>query len=219
MNTTKLYLVRHGAIISVSGKRYIGQIEAPLSESGVEQAWALRNWLEPVRFSQIFCSDLTRSERTAKIITGQKDTPIQVRSGLREINLGAWEGFTFQEIALRSPAEYEARGRDLENWRPPGGESFADCRKRVLPLLHEILSASQGNVLLVVHAGVNRLILCEALGIPTGNLMNLGQDSGCVNIIEYSDERCRLLLLNHVPYGTEPATQSAPIKAQFAAMK
>ena len=202
MNPTTIFLVRHGAVISVNGKRYIGQIEAPLSDLGVEQAWALRNWLEPVNFSQVFCSDLTRSQRTAKIITGQRDVPIHVRQELREISLGDWEGFSFREIAHRFPAEFEARGRDLENWRPPGGESFADCRSRVLPVLNEILSHSSGNILVVAHAGVNRLILCAALGISTGNLMNLGQDYGCLNIIDYSEQRCRLQLFNYAPLGT-----------------
>jgi hypothetical protein len=44
-----IYLVRHDTFISVAGKTFIGQIEAPLSEEGVQQAWALRKCLEPTR--------------------------------------------------------------------------------------------------------------------------------------------------------------------------
>jgi probable phosphoglycerate mutase len=216
MSSTFLYLARHGAVINVNGKRYIGQIEAPLSERGVEQAWALRNWLEPVEFSMVLCSDLMRSQRTAKIITAQRDVQIRVCPELREISLGDWEGSSFREIARRFPAEYEARGRDLENWRPPNGESFADCRKRVLPFLNEIFSSSQGCILVVGHAGVNRLILCEALGIPTSSLMSLGQEYGCLNIIEYSDERRRLQLLNYAPLGTRAFQKAIPIDAARA---
>jgi probable phosphoglycerate mutase len=180
----------------------------------VEQAWALRSWLEPVEFTQVLCSDLTRSQRTAKIIIGQRNIPIQVRPELREISLGDWEGVSFREIAQRFPAEYEARGSDLENWRPPGGENFADCRKRVLSVLDEVLSTSHGNILLIGHAGVNRLILCEVLGIPIQNLMNIGQDYGCLNIIEYSDQRRRLQLLNYAPLETKPVMQASAIEAQ-----
>jgi probable phosphoglycerate mutase len=203
----------------VSGKTYIGQLEAPLSERGVEQAWALRNWLEPVEFSRILCSDLTRAQRTAKIITGHRQIPIQVRPELREVNLGDWEGVSFREIARRFPADFEARGKDLENWRPPGGESFADCRNRVLPVLNEVLSNAQGSILLVGHAGVNRLILCAALGIPTANLMCLGQDYGCLNIMEYSGQRCRLQLLNYAPLETRTAMQAAPVDSLRVAGK
>src|SRR5579863_5365047 len=199
MNPVVLYVVRHGAIISIAGKAYIGQTEAPLSEEGVEQAWALREWLADVPFTRIVSSDLSRSRRTAKIIAGQRTCPLEAFPQLREIHLGDWEGFTFEEIRERFPDDYAARGRDIENWRPPGGESFADCRARVTSALAEIVASSQGNVLLVGHAGVNRLILCSVLGIPVKNLHGIGQDYGCVNMIEYGPDRLRVQLMNYIP--------------------
>jgi alpha-ribazole phosphatase len=199
MSPTVIYLVRHGTIISVAGKAFIGQIEAPLREEGVEQAWALRQWLEPVRFSRLISSDLSRSQRTAKIIRGRRANPLEAMPDLREISLGEWEGLSFQEIRERFPEDYAARGRDIENWRPPGGESFADCRARVSSVLAEIVAGSKGNILLVGHAGVNRLILCSVLAIPVRNLHSIGQDYGCLNIIEYGPDRTRVQLMNYVP--------------------
>jgi len=199
MSTTIIYLVRHGAIISVARKAFIGQVEAPPSEEGVEQAWALRQWLEPVRISRVISSDLSRSQRTAKIILGRRTNPIEAMPALREISLGDWEGFSFREIRERFPEDYAARGCDIENWRPPQGESFADCRARVDRVLAEIVAGSEGNVLVVGHAGVNRLILCSALGIPVRNLHSIGQDYGCVNIIEYGPDQTRVQLMNYIP--------------------
>lgn len=209
LNPTTLYLVRHGAVISVSGKAYIGQIEAPLSEEGVEQAWALRKWLEPVHFNAAFSSDLSRAQRTCRIITGQRRILHDTLPSLREISLGEWEGFSFREIEQRFPEEFAARGRDIENWRPPAGESFADCRIRVLRTLNELLSQHQGNILIVGHGGVNRLVLCEVLGIPVKNLHSLGQDYGCVNIIDFSAKRTRVQLINYTPLLTRPVEQFA----------
>jgi len=205
MKPLVLYLVRHGAIISVAGKVFIGQTEAPLSEEGVEQAWALRKWLDAVRFSRVISSDLSRSQRTSKIIAGCCSTPLEAMPALREINLGDWEGISFDEIRERFPQEYEARGRDIENWRPPHGESFADCRARVYSALEDILMSSHGNILLVGHAGVNRLILCSVLGIPVKNLHRIGQDYGCVNIIEFAPHRARVQLINYTPLRAQPA--------------
>ena len=217
MTPTVLYLVRHGAIISVSGKAYIGQIEAPLSEEGVEQAWAMRKWLEPVRFSHVFSSDLSRAQRTCRIIAGSHSNSIEIVPALREISLGEWEGFTFREIEERFPEEYAARGRDMENWRPPGGESFADCRVRVIEALRGILDRSMGNVLMVGHAGVNRLILCDILGIPVANLHNIGQDYGCLNIIDFSGRHVRVRLLNYTPLYTRPVEQITSARKQHVA--
>lgn len=206
MNPIVLYIVRHGAIISIAGKAFIGQTEAPLSEEGVEQAWALREWLADVPFTRIVSSDLSRSCRTAKIIAGQRACRLEAMPQLREILLGDWEGFSFEEIRERFPDDYAARGRDLENWRPPRGESFADCRARVQGALDRILAGSQGNILLVGHAGVNRLILCSALGIPVGNLHTIGQDYGCVNILEFTRSRTRVQLMNYTPSPRAEAT-------------
>ncbi len=219
MNSTVLYLVRHGAIISVSGKAYIGQIEAPLSEEGVEQAWALRKWLEPVHFNHAFSSDLSRAQRTCRIVAGNRVPSIEIIPALREISLGDWEGFTFRDIEQRFPEEYAARGRDMENWRPPGGESFGDCRARVMEALHGILDRSRGNILLVGHAGVNRLILCDILGIPVANLHNIGQDYGCVNMIDFSGRRVRVNLLNYTPLCTRPVEQITTARELRAAGK
>jgi probable phosphoglycerate mutase len=95
----------------------------------------------------------------------------------------------------------------MENWRPPGGESFADCRVRVMEALRRILNCCQGNILVVGHAGVNRLILCDILGIPVANLHNIGQDYGCLNIIDYSGKHVRVNLLNYTPLYTRPVEQ------------
>jgi len=217
MNPSVIYLVRHGSIISASGKEYIGQNEVPLSEEGVEQAWALRKWLEPVHFNYAFSSDLSRTERTCRIIAGNRAKSIEVIPALREICLGDWEGFTFREIEQRFPEDYAARGRDMENWRPPGGESFADCRARVMDAFRGILDRSQGNILLVGHAGVNRLILCDLLGISVAKLHNIGQDYGCLNIIDFSRPRMCIKLMNYTPLSTRPVEQNTEARDRRAA--
>ena len=211
-----LYLVRHGAIIQVSGKAYIGQIDVPLSEEGVEQAWALREWLEPIRFSHLYSSDLSRAQRTCRIIAGSGGPAITTLPALREINLGQWEGVPFRDIEQRFPEEYAARGRDMVNWHPPEGESFHDCGVRVMKILDEILAGAQGNTLLVAHAGVNRVILCHVLGIPLANLHALGQDYGCVNIIDFSAARTRVKLLNYTPAFPQRPPQPAGLQAANA---
>lgn len=211
MNSAVLYVVRHGAVISIAGKAFIGQTEAPLSEEGVEQAWALRKWLTDVPFTRIISSDLSRSRRTAKIIAGQRACPLEAMPQLREIHLGDWEGFSFEEIRERFPEDYAARGRDMENWRPPRGESFADCRDRVQGALDRILAGSKGNILVVGHAGVNRLILCSALGVPVRNLHSVGQNYGCVNILDYSSGRARVQLMNYTPLPSPRAESTSQV--------
>lgn len=198
MQNRKIYLARHGRIANDgnSDHRYIGQIDVPLSAEGIRQAALLRQALARQEIGHIFSSDLTRSAHTAAIIAaGRGVTPVS-RADLREIAMGQWEGKTLADIARQCPADYAERGRNIVNYRIPGGESFADCQNRINAALAEILASTAGNVLIVGHAGINRLLLCQALGMPVAGLFRIGQDYGCLNILVNSDRQYRVQLLN-----------------------
>lgn len=192
-----IYLIRHGSIqVADDQHRYIGQVDLPLNEIGVDQAQALQQRFEHAVIHSIYCSDLSRSQQTAEIIATHKKTTITVRKDLREINLGEWENCTFAEIMQRFPQQFKARGKDIGYYSIPGGESFAQCSQRVVATFHDIMSTSHGNILIVGHAGVNRLLLCYMLGIPIGNLFRISQDFGCLNIIYCNHSRYCLKLMN-----------------------
>ncbi|NLW25311.1 MAG: alpha-ribazole phosphatase [Clostridia bacterium] len=192
-----IYLIRHGKIDLKDGeRRYIGQIDIPLTEEGREQAKALALKLRQLKIEAIFCSDLSRSLDTAREIAKEQELVPLARKDLREISLGKWEGLKFAEVAQRYPREFKQRGADIGYFRPPGGESFADCSQRVQAAFYDILSNKHKNILIVGHAGVNRLIICHVLGLPLNNMFRIGQDYGCTNIILKGKFRFRVKLLN-----------------------
>jgi len=212
----KIYLVRHAAIPAPRGRTYVGQAERPLSEEGMRQALRLRLLLKDVAVEEIVCSGISRSMHTAEILREGRDVGIRVCESFREISLGAWEGRSFAEITRRFPAEFKARGEDLEHWRPPRGESFGDLRDRVLPAYRSLLASTAGDLLIAGHAGVNRVIVCEAMGIPLANLFRIGQDYGCLNVIDYGHSGCRVQLLNYTPWGLPAAEDAAATRPEFA---
>jgi alpha-ribazole phosphatase len=200
METRTLYLVRHGELIVDERHRFLGQLDVPLSPKGEEQAHELCECCKLGSVTGIHCSDLCRSRETAEIIARSRGIRLTACERLREISLGRWEGQAIKDIETHFPREFHARGEDIEHYRPPSGESFADCRIRVLTALQEILDSSSGDILIVGHAGVNRLILCEALGTPIANIFNIGQEYGCLNTVEYGTRGYRVKLLNFVPH-------------------
>jgi molybdenum cofactor cytidylyltransferase len=194
-----IYLIRHGAVpLEGGGKRFLGQLDLSLSREGIAQVQRLRDELRGLPISAICCSDLRRSVDTAAILTAAlPGDPIAVqRPEMREINLGEWEGLTFDEVKEEYPEEFQRRGRDLVHYRPPGGESFLDCTKRVIPAFFNLLQATRGNILIVGHAGVNRIILCQVLGLSLANLFEIEQDHACLNLIHYEDGTFTVNLLN-----------------------
>jgi len=193
----RLYLLRHGQVADGHTDRYHGNNDIGLSPQGVKQFEDLAAQLAATPLAGIYSSDLTRTIKGAKLISRGRDLSPQVIPEFREVNFGAWEGLTFAEIMAQYPAELEERFRDLANFRIPGGESLKDIRARALPRLKELLARHTGAAfLLVAHAGINRVILSEAMGLDLSHLFRLDQNYGCLNIIDYFPDLAVVRLLN-----------------------
>jgi alpha-ribazole phosphatase len=200
-----LYLVRHGDSRQDQVKRYIGQTDLPLNAVGRSQARALQRTLAGIPFKRIYSSDLRRCLETARIIAAPQGKSIRSLPVMREIALGEWDGKSMASIRRRFPEEFQCRGLDLSGFQPPGGESFKDLQDRVVPAFLEIIGQSEGPLLLVAHAGVNRAILCHVLGQPLEDLFKVPQAFGCLNIIERQGDRLTVKTLNQTVEGPEPA--------------
>jgi probable phosphoglycerate mutase len=194
-----LYLVRHGDSRRDKVKRYIGQRDPSLNPRGRAQARFLQLQLAGIDFTRVYCSDLRRCRETARIVAGRRGLRIRPVSDLREIALGTWDGLAMHEVRRRFPDAYECRGRDIFNYRPPSGESFADLKARVIPVFLDIMYRETGPVLLVGHAGVNRVILHYLLNRPADAFFDIRQVYGCLNIIERQGKRMIVREINIRP--------------------
>jgi len=194
-------LIRHGALVGDAASRFIGRTDLPMAEAGAERIRRLAAALACRPMEAIYCSELGRSRRTSDILAAGRSVPVHVAPALDEIHMGSWEGRLRREVATTDPAAYEARGRDIVHARPPGGESFADLAGRVLPLWRSIISAHDGTVAIAGHAGINRVILCDVLGLPLANLFRLAQAPGCVNVVAFGHNGpvVRLLAAAEIP--------------------
>jgi len=130
LNSTRLYLVRHGQVADGHTHRYHGHNDIGLSPQGVQQLERLAEQLRPVSLAAVYASDLARSREGAAILCRGRGLSFEAVPEFREINFGLWEGLTLEEIAQRYPEQLEARLRDLARYRIPEGESLG------LPLTH-----------------------------------------------------------------------------------
>ncbi|MBN2049139.1 MAG: histidine phosphatase family protein [Spirochaetales bacterium] len=188
MNKTlrTIYLLRHGEALlpGDEGPYYIGRTDVPLSPRGKEQASRLAERFSGHKLQALFSSDLARSVETASIIALRGNHPeAGAEPSFREIDLGDWDGMSMEKVRKAFPEAYRRRGEALDTFRPPGGESFLDLSQRVMPAFCNLLEKTEGDILLVAHAGVNRVILCHILAVPLKNLLRISQACGCVNKI------------------------------------
>jgi broad specificity phosphatase PhoE len=193
---TVLYLLRHGAIDWPESDAFIGQTDPPLSEEGRRQALDWRNPLRQAGFSAVWSSDLKRCAETAALVFGGGQAQIRFLPGLREIRLGAWDGIPRRRIREGHPDLWEARGRDLGGFRPPGGESFRDLQQRVVSQVGSLVAEDPGPVCIFTHAGVIRVLICHCLGISLANLFRIRLDLARLSVVAMAPDRVEVLGLN-----------------------
>ncbi len=200
-----VFLVRHAEAAGPDReKRYLGQLDPDLSPSGVRQAEELARALQRFPIRALFASDLRRAMRTAELIARGRDCRPEPVRELREIALGDWEGRTFAQVRARYPEEYRLRGLDLAGYRPPGGESFADLRSRVVPAFERAVERSRGDLAIVTHAGVIRMVLCHVAARPLQELFSIPSDHARVSVLVAEGGRWRVTAINAGPGGLMP---------------
>ena len=197
LTPTRLYLIRHGQVADGHTHLYHGHNDIELSPAGVGQLKKVADQLRAAPLSGAYASDLTRAFQGAELICEGRDLTPEAVPEFREINFGLWEGLSFAEIAAHYPEDLQARFNDLPNFRIPGGESLMDLGNRALPRLKELVQKHQGQSFAVVaHAGVNRVILCDALGLSLENLFRLDQNYGGLNVIDYFPDLAVVRMVN-----------------------
>lgn len=181
----KIYLVRHGQIDYEKEKRYIGITDLPLSNAGIGQVTRLKEYFSGIEIKKIFTSPLKRCLQTSEILIEGNSISREVIDELKEINMGEWEYKAIDYIRCCFQEQYEKRGANIDTFIPPGGESFEQLQKRVMPAFEYITGNTVGNILIVSHAGVNRVILSKLIDFPLKDIFKISQPYGCINQLSW----------------------------------
>jgi alpha-ribazole phosphatase len=193
---TTVWLIRHALVDGADGRCY-GKQDVPLSPDGIRQAQDLGRRLASESISHIYSSDLSRSVQTARILAEPHRLQVQCLPELREIDFGDLEGLTFEEIEKCFPEVFQMWMTKPTEIEFPNGESFAHMRRRVLDGFDSLLSRHlQQCIAVVSHAGVIRLVLASALGMPDDRMFRIAQNHCSLNRIRYYGGTPILELLN-----------------------
>jgi broad specificity phosphatase PhoE len=117
-----LIAVRHGETEWNVQRREMGQLDSPLTVRGIQQAEALGRRLSGIKFDELYSSDLGRAVQTAEIIAATCEKLVRLDSGLRERNMGLFQGLTWKEMSEKYPSEHETYKRTGFYNAIPGGE-------------------------------------------------------------------------------------------------
>jgi broad specificity phosphatase PhoE len=169
-----LVLVRHGRTAWNAQGRFQGWADVPLDGVGVGQARQVAADLEAAVGGPwtVVSSDLSRAAATATAIATAGGTVPIIDPGLREVDVGSWEGLTATEAAAVHPVEHRmwAAGVDV---RRGGGETRAEAGARVARSIGAFGAANAGALVVVGHgqslqAGLQLLAERHLINLPGG---------------------------------------------------
>jgi len=196
----KLILIRHPETDWNKQERYMGSADIPLNNKGKKQARAILGYFKNKNISAVYSSKLKRALEAANLIAKPRNLKVKQDERLNEIDFGEWEGLTFEQVQKKHPGLAREYLSKPQNIKIPGGESFSEFKNRVKASLEKILAKEHGNVAIVSHGGVNRVIICELLKIPFSHLWQIKQDNGAINKIEIYEDMNVASLINYTPW-------------------
>ena len=100
---TRLLLIRHGRSTWNADKRIQGQADPPLDEVGREQARRLAERLRGDPPVALYTSPLQRARETAEIVGQALDVPVVPDGRLKEYDVGAITGLTWEQVVEQHP--------------------------------------------------------------------------------------------------------------------
>ncbi len=173
-NYPDLFVLRHGETEwNVSG-RFQGRMNSPLTTLGKAQAIKQKELLSGVKNlpKLAHVSPQERAAQTARIVL-DPGARVLIDDRLQEIDFGAWEGVTREDIKSQITCTFDS---GLWNFQSPGGEDFAAISKRV----QGFLAALDAPAIVVTHGTTSIVLRGIWLGFGLEEMLNLSRAQGCI---------------------------------------
>ena len=157
MQTTRLYLVRHGETEDNVNQILQGQTPGKLNEQGCRQARELAEKMEGEHIDVFVSSDLRRALQTCEIIAEPHGKPVVTTPLLRERDWGSFTGLFIPDLMDKVwPVDFETTGQ-----MKVGGGGFLNWIKKEYP---------GKTVLAVGHGIINKAVQSVHLGKPMNEI-------------------------------------------------
>lgn len=141
----KYFILRHGQTIYQTKKKNLvyprsSKSKVNLTKKGENQIKTAAKSLKKAGIDLIFSSDFFRTRQTAEIAAKELRVGVNFDKRLRDINWGIYQGIPKEEVYRY----FSRHSGDRFHQRPTRGESWSDCRKRMLNFLKILIRDIKG---------------------------------------------------------------------------
>lgn len=192
----KLWLVRHGETEANIAELYSGHTPTPLTPKGLMQAERLGELLGHVPFDRVVCSELERTQHTARLLLGERDIPLVTHPCLNEMFFGDWEMRHHRDLLREDKKNYAAWCSDWQHASPTNGESFSAFSQRIAAFVDELPHYEDQNLLIVSHQGVLSVLISLLLEMPATSLWHFRIAQGAWSMMDFTPQFSTLNVLN-----------------------
>lgn len=112
----------------------------------------------------IYIPTASCTAQTAQEAAIALDIPCIAADGLREMDMGDWEGRSWESITQENAKEYQDWDANRRYVHTPHGECYNEVLRRALDTLGMILERETEDVLIVTHSGVLMALRCYIAG-------------------------------------------------------
>jgi len=211
---TTLVLVRHGVTSHTTERRFSGGLAGAnpgLSDEGRAQIAGVAAWLSPIvdRIDAVVASPVRRTRESAELLGQALGQPVTEEPGFAEMEFGAWDGMTFEEVAEQYADELETWLGSVDSVPGGTGESFRHVEERVLAALGRVLDEHAGRTVVVVsHVTPIKTLVAHTLDAPLLSVFRMELTPASVTVISFLDgdhgPRSTMRLYNATPPGQPP---------------
>ena len=163
-------------------------MQSVLTDKGKQQAKLAGKALASLNIDVVYASPLVRAQHTTKLILSENFNPPELAAtdDLLEIDLDEWESMLASEVKEKFPEKYHLWQNEPEKFQLGDRYPILDLFEQAKALWAEILAKHRSKtILLVGHSGINRALICSAIGIPVNLYHNIQQANCAISVLNF----------------------------------
>ena len=206
----RFIIVRHGYSVGNKEKRFSGQADFSLDETGILQAKSTSEYiLNSYNVDAVYSSDLSRAYQTVKPIADKLGLPVQKSKKLREVDVGIWEGMFVENVKKQYPEEFEMYITNPGMFTFCGGESYLEVMLRGKSAFEEIaINNDEKTIVMGVHGGNIRTLRAAWDNIPLEKIKDIPHVANAsVTVAEYDRGTVNWIQIGYTDHLTDKTTE------------